>query len=161
MTRTNSTRKTKVGVFAAGLCLAGGIGFIFLSRPATRAAAQGKVTLDNKPLDQAVIVFVPLPPLIGKQTGAEVKQGKYRIDGEVGFAPGEYRVEIHPYISPVGADGKYADRATTKRLAASLPTIPRQYRSGSTLKVTAGLQANQFNFDLSSKPDSTNISSSP
>jgi hypothetical protein len=133
-----------------------------LNRTSTRAAAQGTVTLDNKPLDQAVVVFVPLPPLVGKQTGAEIKQGTFSIDSEIGLSPGDYRVEFHSFISPVGADGKYADRATTKKLAAGLPVIPRRYSgANSTLQVKAGPEANRFNFELTSKPDNANISSSP
>jgi hypothetical protein len=141
-------------------CLAAAIGFVVWNRKPQLAAAAGTVTLDDKPLDNAVIMFIPIPPLVSKQSGAEIKHGKFTVDSEVGLAPGDYRVEFHTNISPYGEDGKPIDRATAKKIAASLPTIPRRYTTGSTLKVTATAQPNQFDFQLTSKPDGANISSS-
>jgi hypothetical protein len=135
--------------------------FAFWSRRPALGAATGTVTLDGKPLENAVIVFVPLPPTVSKQSGAEIRGGEFAIDPEVGLAAGEYRVEVHANISPFGADGKPIDSSTLKKLTASLPNIPRRYRSGNTLKVIAKAESNYFDFQLFSKPEGTSLTSSP
>jgi hypothetical protein len=153
--------KNALLLLLGAVCLAAAIGFVFWNRKTQQlAAAVGTVTLDDKPLDNSVIMFFPIPPLVSKQSGAEIKHGKFTIDSEVGLASGDYRVEIHTNIPPFGEDGKPIDRATAKKLAASLPNIPRRYRTGSTLKVTATPEKNQFDFQLTSKPGGSNISSS-
>jgi hypothetical protein len=65
---------------------------------------QGKIVVDGKPLDQAVIVFIPLSIAGAKQSGAEVTNGEYQIEQINGLAKGRYRVEFYPYVSPFAAE---------------------------------------------------------
>ena len=66
-----------------------------------RRAVVGEVTLDGQPLDEAVIMFVPLEAG-SRKTGARVVAGRYEVSRAVGLLPGRYRVEIadDPPIDP-------------------------------------------------------------
>jgi hypothetical protein len=114
--------------------------------PAKRAVS-GDVTLEGKPLDEAVIMFVPLDIQAGK-TGAAIKQGRYEVPREVGLLPGRYRVEI--------ADDPPIDHAhmnPTSKQSAARRRLPVQYSIASPLAIDVGPTGPaKFDFPLTSKP---------
>lgn len=71
--------------------------------------ATGTVTLDGQPLDEAVILFVPVHENRQK-TGSTIEEGRFEISAADGLLPGSYRVEIadnppldgprHPHGAP-------------------------------------------------------------
>lgn len=111
-----------------------------------RRAVAGSVTLDGRPLDEAVILFVPLDAG-GRKTGGPIAGGRYEMGSDVGLLPGRYRVEIadDPPIDPAMRPGQI--RPQPRR---NLPVV---YSTSSPLaiEVTAGGVAT-FNFDLSGQP---------
>jgi hypothetical protein len=65
----------------------------FLGCAPPTSAANGQVTLDGRPLSEAVIVFIPLHDG-ARKTGAEVVAGRYELPSRDGLRPGCYRVEF-------------------------------------------------------------------
>jgi hypothetical protein len=106
----------------------------------------GRVTLDGEPLDEAVIMFVPLEAN-ARKTGGAVTAGRYVVPRDVGLAAGRYRVEIadDPPIDSHGRPGT-APQPARRRL-------PVMYATDSPLvvEVVAGADTG-FDFELQASP---------
>lgn len=115
-----------------------------------KRAVSGTVTLDGKPLDEAVIMFVPLDIQAGK-TGAAITRGRYDVPREGGLLPGRYRVEI--------ADDPPIDHAhenPTSKPLASRRRLPVHYSVASPLVIdVAPSGPSDFDFPLTSKHSGT------
>jgi hypothetical protein len=99
---------------------------------AVRVAAEGSVTMSGRPLEHAVIRFVPLDSKrSARATGAEIVGGKYRIAAEDGLVVGRYRVEISPYVAPNFEQHPAGRPVAVPRTA----LIPPQYNTHSKLFV--------------------------
>jgi hypothetical protein len=111
-----------------------------------RRAVAGTVTLDGQPLDEAVIVFVPLDGG-GRKTGGRIEAGRYELAKDVGLLPGGYRVEVadDPPIEP----GMRPD-SVSPRQRRQLPVV-YSVASPLTVEVTADGPA-AFDFELTVKP---------
>ncbi len=114
-------------------------------------AASGRVTLDGKPLNEAVILFVPLDAG-RKKTGAEILEGNYQLPSDIGLLPGKYRVDIAdnpPLLS--------AAHSQSRRPAAAVRrSFPSRYSHDSPFTieyVPDGITT--FDFELTTAP-STN-----
>src|SRR4051794_16986957 len=59
-----------------------------------RFEVNGNVTLKGKPVDEAIIDFMPVSTSGGIKQGALIRDGKYSIPKEQGLPPGEYKVTI-------------------------------------------------------------------
>ena len=112
----------------------------------------GRVTLDGQPLNEAIILFIPLEAG-RKKTGATIKEGAYEVLQLNGLTPGKYRVEIvdNPPL-------ELAHRPTAERNV-SLQTrrvLPAQYCQTSPLFVELSGASSQnprmFDFELVSNP---------
>lgn len=107
-------------------------------------AVEGTVTLDGKPLDEAIVWFVPHEP-DRKKTGGEVKQGAYRLPAEIGLTPGAYRVEFIDNPPPEDPVERLPDAPRRRNL-------PGYYSTNSPLTVqmpaTSSGEPERFNFDL-------------
>jgi hypothetical protein len=105
------------------------------------------VTLEGKPLDEAVIMFIPLDISAGK-TGAAVKQGRYAVPRDVGLLPGRYLVEI--------ADDPPIDHAAMGKAPQPSParrSLPVHYSVASPLTIEVVPSGpTEFDFPLTSKP---------
>jgi hypothetical protein len=106
----------------------------------------GTVTLDGKPLEEAVILFVPLEPG-QKKTGAQIVAGRYQVAEEVGLWPGKYRVEVAD--DPPLSSGPHRPGQTSRTKRRS---FPHRYSINSplTLELTSD-GGNEFNFELESR----------
>jgi hypothetical protein len=115
-----------------------------------KRAISGSVTLEGKPLDEAVIMFVPLAIQAGK-TGAAIQQGRYEVPQDIGLLPGRYRVEI--------ADDPPIDHAAMGQPPKPLPTrrrLPVRYSTASPLSIEiAPTGSTEFDFPLTSEPSGT------
>ena len=111
-----------------------------------RRAVAGAVTLDGRPLDEAVVLFVPLDAG-GRKTGAPIAAGRYAVPREVGLLPGRYRVEIaaDPPIDPAMRPDQVRQQARRR--------LPVSYSTSSPLTVeVAANGSTDFDFELVSKP---------
>ncbi len=117
--------------------------------PARRAIA-GSVTLDGRPLDEAVIMFVPLA-VPGSKTGAAVTAGRYEVPSEVGVLPGRYRVEIadNPPIDSWHGPGRSSVPARR-----TLPVAYSSTASPLAIDIAASGQV-VFDFALTTQPSPT------
>ena len=134
---------------AAAMGIATVLGGFGCGGPAKRAIS-GSVTLEGKPLDEAVIMFVPLDIQAGK-TGAPIKQGRYEVPRDVGLLPGRYRVEIadDPPID-------HAHRTPTSKPLPARRSLPVEYSVASHLAIdVASSGPSKFDFPLTSKPSET------
>jgi len=114
-----------------------------------RRAVAGGVTLDGQPLDEAVILFVPLNG-DGRKTGGRIEAGRYELAKDVGLLPGRYRVEVadDPPIDPSMRPDQVKPQPRRK--------LPVVYSTSSPLAVEVTADGPvDFSFDLSSKPAGT------
>lgn len=115
-----------------------------------RAAVEGLVTLDGKPLNHGAILFIPQAGTKGAKAGAAIAQGRYVLAEADGAAIGLLRVEIWNDA----AEGMQDIRRPQASGAAPDPSVPLRYNSQSEMTVTtaAGV-TNHFDFNLvSEKP---------
>ncbi len=128
-----------------------------------RAAVEGSVSLDNQPLRQGVIRFVPTNGSEGPKTSVLITQGKFSADAEHGPVVGTHRIEIE---STDTAGLAMDDEEALQRLQASgtehieVVEIPVVYNRNSTMTETVSADGpNSFEFALSTTPPAN--SSSP
>jgi hypothetical protein len=121
------------------------IGVLNRSTAVDRFAVSGTVTLDGRSIQHAVVMFIPASNATGqRKSGAEIVAGRYEIAESDGLAPGNYRVEIMPYVGP---------QLTQSQAAAQTPAIPPRYNRKSELTATVHDRGHQtINFPLSSRP---------
>jgi hypothetical protein len=114
-----------------------------------RLAIDGKVTLNNAPLDDGSIRFRTAGTGKLFATGAAIKDGEYHIPQANGLPPGTYRVEISspdkkaPLVTVKPAPGEPPSPP------AALERIPADYNMSS--KQSAEVSAskdNRFDFDI-------------
>ena len=137
-------------LIAAVLCGCGGS----RDEELPRTAVSGTVTLDNKPLSEGVIRFIPTAGTQGPKTSAMISEGRFSLDEEQGPLVGKHRIVIESTDN-----GGYApdDEQALQKLKASgvrridVVQVPAIYNSRSTLTETVSLEGpNEFTFDLKS-----------
>jgi hypothetical protein len=126
-------------VLAALLWTAAGCG--------ARQTVEGKVTVDDRPLEQGYINFRPLSGAKGPPVGGPIEQGAYAIQLKTGLE-GRFRVEI----TSMGKTGKtYIDESGAK-VDVEGQVLPDRYNAQSTLEAELKpRQRNEFSFPLKSK----------
>jgi hypothetical protein len=133
----------------AGVLLLGAWSGCGPGNPLGRKAISGKVTLDDKPLEQGTISFEPLAKK-GVSAGAVISAGSYSIAAEKGLPPGKYRVRINASQGGEKAAGTAPPGPTTAAAPKSL--IPPKYNTQSDLSAeVTEAGPNQFDFPLQSK----------
>ena len=126
--------------------------------PDASVIVTGIVTMDAKPLDKAMVTFVPVDG--AKQgnggSGFTDSAGKYELSSQVGekaipgTPPGKYKVLISRMVRP---DGTVADAMEPPMMTAAREMIPLQYSdySGSTLTANVSTSGGTYNFEIKSK----------
>ena len=140
--------------FVTGSCRALGMTLVALATgigcAKPLATVEGNITFDGTPVETGSITLESIDRS-GPSAGCTIENGKYKVAGKLGVAPGKKTVRI------IGI------RKTGKRMEAGPPMppgtmvdevehfIPEIYNSKSTLSldVVAG-QVNQHDFDLES-----------
>jgi hypothetical protein len=117
-------------------------------------AVSGQVTLDDQPLDEAVIMFVPLEGN-SRKTGGRIEAGRYAVPRDVGLAAGRYRVEIvdDPPIDSHARPGRAlppARRRLPVLFATDSPLVVELVPGGNTGEDTG--EDTVFDFDLQTSP---------
>jgi hypothetical protein len=117
-----------------------------------REPVSGTITFDGQPLAAGMITFLPAGGP-GPSVGGEIRDGSYALRRRDGPGRGPYRVEITS-MQPTGKKKPDPDEPGGM-IDEARNIIPHRYNVRSELKVEvkAG-EDNQFNFDLSAKPDS-------
>ncbi|MCC7418867.1 MAG: hypothetical protein IT428_01170 [Planctomycetaceae bacterium] len=121
-----------------------------------RAVVSGKVTLDDQPIEEGSIAFIPMGGTQGPTSGAEIKNGEYKTPPDLGPVYGLHRVEITAYRKGKSKDVEGVKGATGGPSAGGATTsvdmyIPEKYnrKSELTLEVVAG--ENKGDYPLKSK----------
>jgi hypothetical protein len=108
------------------------------AEPFTRVAVDGNVTLDEQPLDSAVIRFIPTGSTQGPKTSFEIRQGRFVADRDTGPPVGSHRVEIEA----VDPQWRHDDEAAIEQLTRSRTRnikrvrLPDAYHTNSSLTAT-------------------------
>jgi hypothetical protein len=111
------------------------------------ASIHGKVTLDNEPVANGSIVFLPASGT-GKKAAAAIEQGLYSIPAADKLPPGSYRVEIS-WRKPTGRQIPSADPGIMTD--ETREAVPAHYNTESTLTRDIATGDVEKNFDLVSK----------
>jgi hypothetical protein len=122
-----------------------------------RAAVEGTVTLDNKPLEKGFMSWFPLNGE-GPTVGADIQNGKYKFSKKNGPVVGEYRVMINGQPVPTGKKRPSSMNPAVMEDELIDP-VPAKYRSSGTLgqeiepalKATVSTGKNVIDFPLSSQ----------
>ena len=111
---------------------------------------QGKIVLDGKPLDRALIVFIPISIEGARQSGSLVMNGEYQVSEQDGLMPGRYRVEFHPYTSPFDTGG--SNRG-------GVAQMPEWYAVKPRLEIEVKETERKYDFSLKTggSPESTRL----
>ena len=108
---------------------------------------QGEVTLDNQPLSEGIVRFVPVD---GKTPTASalIEGGKFSERVPIG----RHRVEISSPRLPKGfTSSKQMKRGTVDEGSALEELLPERYNVRSELKAEVNKGTNEVRFDLKSK----------
>ena len=120
-------------------------------------AVSGTVTLNDQPLANATVTFIPKDgtPGVGG-VGKTDAGGKYTLTGSrddaAGIPPGEYRVVVSKRLMPDGSEGP-ADDNTPPMNSPAKESLPEGYSSMSlgTLSATVRPGAGPIDFALKAK----------
>jgi hypothetical protein len=114
-----------------------------------RATVQGKITLDNVPLETGTISFTPIDGNTGPTAGGAIKDGYFSITAVKGPATGWNLVAIH---SSKKTGKQIADPILHgQKVDEVVSVVPEQYNVRSTLKRELTSGKNVLDFELSSK----------
>lgn len=108
-----------------------------------RYALEGEVTVNDEPLDGAMIAF--LPNSGGRPAGGPILGGKYSVPAGQGANQGSYRVEIR-WLKPTGKQRK--DDDTGGMVDIVKEALPPRYNDKTELKAEVGSGENRFDFAL-------------
>jgi len=121
-----------------------------------RAAVEGQVTLDDAPLAEGDILFIPLSG--GAMAGGKIKDGRFKLSRNEGPTVGPNRVEIRSVQatgriieSPVAPEGDGAPG--DNKVMEHKELVPKRYNNESELKFDVQPEAvNTADFKLESPP---------
>lgn len=132
------------GAILAGLMLTGCGG----EPPVVRAAVEGEVTLDGRPLDGVLVRFVPQQH--GRGAAAAVDQGRFQLPVESGPSVGEHDVVFttaEPELAEAVAAMKQGSRDPL-----GVRAVPLAYQKPGRVHATVTEQGdNRFEFRLRSR----------
>lgn len=118
----------------------------------TELEVTGTVSLDSKPLANAVVRFIPIEGTMGLGGfGTTDASGKFTIkssrENEKGQAPGQYKVVISRRLRPDGSEPEPNKPPIESDARETLPAI---YSSDSATTLTAAVSAEKkaFEFEL-------------
>lgn len=108
------------------------------AEPFSRVAIDGTVSLDEQPLDSAVIRFIPTGSTSGPKTSFEVRQGRFAASRENGPPVGTHRVEVEAIDPRWRHDDEEAVQRLTRSRTRKIERtrLPNAYRTNSLLTAT-------------------------
>lgn len=115
-----------------------------------RAAVEGQVTLDGKPVEQGAISFAPSGETQGMTAGGAITNGRFRIESDRGPVVGTNQVRINASAktgrkvqAPMSEPGVLTDEI--------VEAVPARFNSKSTLTRELKAGENRLDFELSSR----------
>ncbi len=122
-----------------------------------RQVISGSVNVDGTPLAHGVIRLVPQTATNGPGVMAEIVEGKFSLDEQLGPVPGLHRVEIEAtkHLNfDIDNEAEYAAAVLkTGRSPVAMNPVPAIYNKNSTLTANIADTDDQvFPFDLKSRP---------
>lgn len=103
----------------------------------SRVPVEGTVLLDERPLKQGVLWFIPADGVCGPKTSAIIADGHYGMTEQSGPVTGKHRVEIYLVDASLPAfddEYKLAQLSTQRHKKLDKPVrLPLQYSDQSTL----------------------------
>jgi hypothetical protein len=107
---------------------------------------EGKVTLDNRPLENATVMFTPTKANgPGPFVGTTDAQGHFTLGQLEGSRSGAVVGDYSVFIATVKSDSKEASPQVKKEI------VPTEYRSGSKKYVVPSGGTKDANFDMKSR----------
>ena len=115
-----------------------------------RQEVKGTVKLKGQPLDQGLIMFLPISEGGGStQEGAPIANGSYQIDRAHGLAPGKYKVVITSGDGRTPANAPDQEPGPTGANIISKDRIPPGYNTQSKQEVEVTEKGpNVFDYDI-------------
>lgn len=113
-----------------------------------RMEVTGAVKLKGEPLQDGLIIFVPLDRQ-DTQSGAPIVKGSYRVPREQGLKPGKYLVRLSAGDgkTPVNEEEAAGPGGSTNII--SLDLIPEEWNTKSTqTREVTSTGPNRFDFDI-------------
>lgn len=136
-TRRRFAPRVMLGILSISLSITV-VGCDSPAEPFTRVAVHGTVTLDEQPLDSAMIRFIPTGSTQGPKTSFAIRQGRFVAGREIGPPVGSHRVEIEA----VDPQWRHDDEAAIEQLTQSRTRhinrarLPDSYHINSLLTAT-------------------------
>jgi hypothetical protein len=115
-----------------------------------RVLVSGTITYDGKPIPGGEIRFMPLATSAVPMAGAEIKDGKYRVDGYGGVPVGTHKIEIDAYRADATGRKGNAPPSMMARGVQRFQYLPRRYNFDSQMRITIEPGSTEIikNFDL-------------
>lgn len=102
-----------------------------------RVVVSGTVTYNGKPIPEGDIRFMPVAASAVPMAGAEIKDGKYKVDGRGGVPVGTYKIEIEAYrVEPSAVKPGETPPPMMARGAPRIRYLPKRYNVDSQLQIT-------------------------
>ena len=120
-----------------------------------RAAVEGEVTFNGKPLEQGTVRFVPIDGTPGPKHAVQVKQGMFAASAEQGPVVGQHRIEIESTDNGGYApddEQALAELEHVRSRSIRVLRVPEIYNTRSTLSETVAAEGpNHFVSELNSR----------
>ena len=97
-----------------------------------RVVVSGTVTYNGQPIPKGDIRFMPVATSAMPMAGAEIIDGKYKVDGRGGVPVGTYKIEIEAYRMKSGAPYP----AIMGRGAPRIQYLPKRHNADSKERIT-------------------------
>lgn len=147
----------KVLLLALGATICTGCGSAASAgpKPESFVSVKGAVTMDNKPLDGAMVIFFPQDAKMADGANAITDaNGNFELTtgGATGAVPGNYRVLVSRLVDPSGRP-VIATPDTPPANVGAIESLPSRYSdySQSVLKSKVAQQGGTFDFKLTSR----------
>lgn len=112
-----------------------------------RVVVTGTVTKDGSPLPDGRITLYPAKGSKGPASGAEIKDGVYKITAKGGVPVGTHRVEIHEFEVKPSIPGRPAELEIKNNI------LPEQFHTKSTVEITVESGERELVYDFNLDED--------
>jgi hypothetical protein len=134
----------------ATCCCCVALGLLLSGCAGAEPSISGTVKLDDKPLSDGYIQFIPIEDTPGPDAGAAIKDGNYQVV-RAGLAGGNYRVSIKGYKESRRTEPDPFGGKTPVNSVVSI--VPKKYNENSeeVRKINPGANALDFTLTTSGK----------
>ncbi len=116
-----------------------------------RAAVEGQVSLNGKPIQKGSIFFRPTGETKGMTAGGEISDGRYRLSADKGPAVGSNLVEIYTDLRTGRKVPLVPGDPTAGMKDEVLQAVAARYNTQTTLRCEIAAGDNSHDFEVTSK----------